>query len=150
MDESKLTKKQQQVVKLIREGKTPDHIARKMRITRNAVYGHIARMKRKGISLDLPEPATQGAKQGANGHPSNGSRSAVSFDGAVGFAEDLHEVEERVKTAIDDIEQRASVRLHEIADETKALAERMEQLSAEEMRIKEDVTRAEKVKAAVA
>lgn len=148
MDEPTLTSKQQEVVKMLRQGKSPEQIARRMKITTNAVYGHVARMRRKGI--EVPGGSSNGRSESANGHPArsseNGNGSSRSFDS---FGEDLTNVEKEVSTAIEDIQARARGRLDEITKERHELSARLDDLVNEENTIREDVERAEKVKAAL-
>lgn len=146
MDEpAKLTKKQQQVLRLLREGKTPQAISAKLRVSRAAIYGHIARLKEKGVTLPEQEaPAASSNGRSGNG---NGGPSAAEFDN--GFARDLNEVEERTRAAIEEIDGRAQQRLSEIVAERNAIQDRLEALDAEESQINAAVSRAKHVEEAL-
>lgn len=150
MDEPiKLSKKQQQVLKLLREGKTPAEIAKQIKATRSAVYGHMSRIKGKGVALPEHEAAsTSGNGRSANGGPSP-SASARPFDVLNGFALDLNEVEERTRVAIEEIDARAHERLKDVQAERATLQERVEWLNEEEGQINEAIQRAKKVEEAL-
>lgn len=147
MDEpAKLTKKQQQVLKLLREGKTPQAISTKLRVSRAAIYGHIARLKEKGVELPNQEEFAGSNGRSGNG---NGGPSAAEFDAPNGFARDLNEVEERTRVAIEEIDGRAQQRLSEIQAERHAIQERMEALNEEEGHINAAISRAKHVEEAL-
>lgn len=149
MAEPKLTKKQQQVFKLLGEGLDAQEIAKKMRVSRSAVYGHISRMKEKGVTVAQPE----GDAGSANGRSSNGDAPSASaarpFDVDDGFAADIAEVEERTRTAIEEIDARAHTRLSEIQAERTTLHERLEFLDAAERSVNIAVQRAKAVEEAL-
>lgn len=152
MDEPvKLTKKQQQVLKGLREGKSPQEIAKTIKATRSAVYGHMSRMKEKGVELPEHEAAgTSGNGRSANGGPSpSASASARPFDVANGFTLDLNEVEERTRVAIEEIDARAHERLKDVQAERTTLQERVESLNEEEGQINAAIQRAKKVEEAL-
>lgn len=144
MDEpAKLTKKQQQVLKLLREGKTPQAISAKLRVSRAAIYGHIARLKEKGVTLPEQEaPAASSNGRSGNG---NGGPSAAEFDAPNGFALDINEVEERTRAAIEEIDGRAHARLEEIQAEEIVLREKLDDLAKEKGEVNAAVQRAKHV-----
>lgn len=145
MAEPKLTKKQQQVFKLLGEGMEPQDIAKKMHVTRSAVYGHIARLKEKGV-------VSEGGGA-TNGRSANGDAPAASaarpFDVDDGFAADIAEVEERTRAAIEDIDGRAQQRLAEIQAERTTLQDRLTVLDKAEETVNVAVKRAKAVEEAL-
>lgn len=149
MDEPKLTKKQQQVFKLLGEGMDPQEIAKKMRVSRSAVYGHIARLKEKGVSV----PQHEGGAGTTNGRSANGDAPSASaarpFDVDDGFAADIAEVEERTRAAIEDIDGRAQQRLAEIQAERTTLQDRLTVLDKAEETVNIAVQRAKAVEEAL-
>lgn len=155
MDEPiKLSPKQQQVLKFLREGKPPQEIAKKMKTSRSAVYGHMARMKGKGVDL----PDQQAASTSGNGRSTNGGPTAAAprpsaprpFDVANGFALDIQEVEDRTRAAVEEIDSRAHGYLKDVQAERATLQERLELLAEEEGQINAAIQRAKKVEEALA
>jgi DNA-binding CsgD family transcriptional regulator len=65
------TRKQQQVLDYLRNGKTPAHIAKRMGISTNGVYGHMRKLRKMGL-LNNSTPAavaeTNGGAAASNGH----------------------------------------------------------------------------------
>lgn len=157
MPERKLTKKQQRVFDLLVQGKTPVQIGKAMRISSTAVYGHIRRMRDKGVSLPEGVPGGNGNGRSERAHPAiglatngGGQPEAASFDGDNPFAADLMDIERRTHEAVNDIDKRATARMVEIAEERASLQERLEALSIEEKQIAETRLRVEQVDAVVA
>jgi hypothetical protein len=150
MDEPvKLTKKQQQVLKGLREGKSPQDIAKSIKATRSAVYGHMARLKEKGVALPEHGPNGDAPAASGNGRSANGGTAPRPFDVADGFALDINEVEERTRAAIEEIDARAHERLKDVQAERLTLQERLAVLQDEEGQINAAIQRAKKVEEAL-
>lgn len=155
MDEPvKLSQKQQQVLRFLREGKPPQEIAKKMKTSRSAVYGHMARMKGKGVDLPDHEAVnnTTVNNTSGNGRSGNGGPTAAArpFDVDDAFQSDIADVEERTRAAIEDIDGRAQQRLAEIKAERTTLQERLAVLNRSEETVNIAVERAKRVEEALA
>lgn len=62
-----LTAKQRRVYALLEEGHKPAEIAKRMKITRSGVYGHIRHIRRAGVVLPEERPFTNGEVASPNG-----------------------------------------------------------------------------------
>jgi hypothetical protein len=148
MDEPvKLTKKQQQVLKGLREGKSPQDIAKSIKASRSAVYGHMARLKEKGVALPEHGPNGDAPAASGNGRSANGGATPRPF--ADGFTLDINEVEERTRAAIEEIDARAHERLKDVQAERLTLQDRLAVLQDEEGQINAAIQRAKKVEEAL-
>lgn len=116
------TKKQQTVLGLLAEGKDATAIAKRMKISTNGVYGHIRKLREKGL-ID------------ADGKPANGGAATVAAAESNGHRpESVGQVDEMVKAAIVTIEGRES----EIDKRLFANAEERAKLDAEAKQLEDE------------
>lgn len=103
----KPTAKQAKVLGYVKEGKTPAEIAKRLRITTNGVYGHIRKLKAKGL-IDGGDPAPAS---------SNGSHPTASL-------EEVHLILAKAKDT-------AAARVEAIQDRLTAIKATAEELANE-------------------
>lgn len=116
-----LTTKQALVLGMLRDGKSPKQIARKLKITVNGVYGHRRKIEAKGYSTDPIE-------EGTTDEPTNGKvATAIATDV-------IEKVRANVSEQIDLVDgrlQAIEIRWKEIAAEQEKLESEGDRLNAE-------------------
>lgn len=122
----KPTRKQQQILDLLSEGKTPDQIAKRQKVTTNAIYGHLRRLRANGWIdgennvLDMATLAIPPVS--SNGSSENGEEAAA----------------DRMKNLIRNAIKVADTRLDEIDAERGEIKEEMLALDLRDKKLAEE------------
>lgn len=131
----KLTPKPRQVYDLLTDGMKPPEIAKRMRITRSGVYGHMRQIRKLGITLP-GESLNGGAaatRPGATPPTPSGVNNLISVAGSIDPL-----------TAIKTASLKASERRAEIDQEVEQMSQRASQLKEERAGIEEQLGRYER------
>lgn len=123
MTDTKLTKKQQRVLRMLQQGKSPEQISKSLKTTRNNVYGHMRRMRQAGVEL----PAGKNRSDRGREKPQRGSQ-AIPPASTNGKSDALTQIGQMVKDAIGTAEQRIA----EIEDRRGELSDQIRSLENEE------------------
>lgn len=140
-----LTERQTEIKRLLDEGKTPREIGEALKITENAVYQHIRRMRGNGHRVNTAR--SSGSKSGSRKR--SGSRSSRPAPAPAPS-------EPRLMTPLQAIRARKDAIAHEIRDARQALesAERAAKLAGEahektQAKTKDELSALDKAEAAI-
>lgn len=137
---TKPTRKQQRVLTLLNEGKTPKQIAKAMKLkTTNGVYQHMRRLRALGLlddersngSRSAPAQSRSG-RTSSNGRYDNGTIGQIDHavtDAIVNADERLNEIDAEVSDLISK-SKAIEEQMHGLKAEQEAVASRREQLAA--------------------
>lgn len=117
MNEGQPTRKQAQVLGLLKQGLRPREIAKRMKVTPNAVYAHQRTLREKGL---LPEP-TGDAVEASPAPPAATNGRSESATEVAALAQDVME--------------KAAGRLASIDDRQEAIDKETERLAAEKAKL---------------
>lgn len=124
-DESELTDRQKDVLRLVKAGKNPTEIGRELGISSQGVHGHLRRLRGHGlIEAEAPAPAAKAAAR-RGGKPANGRQ---SFDPASTIAAVQQAITEQ-RAQLDNREAEIDAEIETLKAEKKAIGDARKELA---------------------
>ena len=125
-DESELTDRQRDVLRLHRDGRNPTEIGKELGISSQGVHGHLRRLRGHGLIEDGAPAAKPAARKRSANERHRGAASA--FDPAAAIAAVQQAITQQ-HTQLDDREAEIDAEIARLRDEKKAIAAARAELS---------------------
>lgn len=123
-DDAGLTARQQEVLTLVREGKTPTEIGKALEISSQGVHGHLRRLAQRGLVTLEQSPSRTASTR--TRRERNGSRKLNPSQAL----EAVHQAAREQATAVEARVAAIDVEIADLRDEKKQLGETLKQLQA--------------------